>query len=177
MPEETPGQVLAFYGDPEDPDHQPFPAARVREWMDADDIDIAGAAYTLLSKPVFSERIQPKLEFDEYNEFFLSYFGRCIRLNPESPFADTRYGAARDFVNWFKIVSADKNLSRAALVRMKDWLAALYLEGDQEIQHCLITGALEHLTRVPGFARLFEDWKSHPVLHNALKEARLFNTT
>jgi hypothetical protein len=78
---------------------RPIARDRVLEWMHTDDIECMGAIYSLISDHF--DRIQPPLQFDEYHPFVLAYFQRCLLEDPQSEWAETRYGAGSNIIVWF----------------------------------------------------------------------------
>ena len=46
-----------------------------------------------------------------------------------------------------------------------------YIEGDETLRSCLVTATPEHLFEQKEIREFFSDWKQHPVLAVAHKEA------
>ena len=137
--------------------------------MRTDDIESMGAIYALITGH-FS-RIQPPLEFAIYYPFALRYFERCLVENPQSEWAETRYGAGTNIIGWFVWCWRDPRQRTSTVPELKRWLATLYLAGDSEVRTCLIHATLEHLFENPAVAGYFSDWKDHPILSIAYSKA------
>jgi hypothetical protein len=145
-------------------------ADRVREWMNSDDVEIVGAAYDLLTTPGIESHVNPPLSIEEVSRFFLEYYGRCIRENPDGEWSDSRYSAARDFGNLFKVWWHDATTPRWVLDDMRHWLRALYIEGGEEIRTCIRAASLGPLLEDRQIAPAFDDWKTDPVLAEAIRQ-------
>jgi hypothetical protein len=149
----------------------PIQREDVRRWMDAPDIEAQGALLDLLMNRSHYLRIDPPLSFEDYHIFVMRYYERCFREDPDGEWSDTRYTAGWGLVNWFKGLWFDSNVPRSALGELKDWLARLYREGDEDVRTCLVTATLEHLFEERDIARFFADWKDDDVLRTAFEEA------
>jgi len=142
---------------------------RMLEWMRADDIECMGATYSLITDHF--DRIQPALQFDEYHPFVLRYFQRCLWEDPQSEWAETRYGAGHNIIGWFAWSWRDPDHRTSTVAELKEWLASLYVAGDSEVRTCLVHATLEHLFENREVAEYFADWKERPVLSTAYAEA------
>ena len=142
---------------------------RMLEWMRADDIECMGATYSLITDHF--DRIQPALQFDEYQPFVLRYFQRCLWEDPQSEWAETRYGAGHNIIGWFAWSWRDPDHRTSTVAELKEWLASLYVAGDSEVRTCLVHATLEHLFENREVAEYFADWKERPVLSTAYAEA------
>ena len=147
----------------------PIARDRVLEWMRTDDIECMGAVYSLISDHF--DRIDPPLQFDEYHPFVLAYFQRCLSQNPQSEWADTRYGAGANIISWFVWSWRDPDQRMTTVPALKAWLADLYLAGDSDVRTCLVQATLEHLFENRDVADYFSDWKDRPGLATAYREA------
>ena len=74
--------------------------AKLERWINADDIHVLGATYALISDPNHVARITPPLQLSEVSAFLQRYFVRCLREDPKSDWADSRYTAGWDIVRW-----------------------------------------------------------------------------
>lgn len=148
---------------------RPIARQRVLEWMRVDDIECMGALHSLITDHY--DRIQPALQFDEYQPFVLTYFRRCVLEDPQSEWAETRYGAGHRFIGWFVWCWRDPTRRASTVPEFKEWLAALYLAGDADVRKALVQATLEHLFENPEVAKYFSDWRGHPVLSTGYDEA------
>jgi hypothetical protein len=164
-------EIVGSFGLPEAPKSDRISAARVKEWMKADDIEALGALYTYILDPQYSRRIEPPLSLEDYHLFVLQYYTRCFRENPDGEWSDSRYSAGWSLVNWFKGLWKDNSVPRSALADIKDRLSLLYKEGDEELRTCIINATLEHLFENAEIARYFADWRLDPLLSKAYGEA------
>lgn len=144
---------------------------RVLEWMKSDEIEVLGATSALLEDPTHRQRIELGIPFHDYQRFYLRFFERCIRENPDGEWSDSRYLAAHGLVAWFNGLWKDPQVPRAALNEIKLLLEKLYREGDEEIRCCIVTGALEHLLVNRQILKFFYNWKSDETLRSAYNEA------
>ena len=142
---------------------------RVLQWMRTYDIDCMGALHSLITDHY--DRIQPALQFDEYHPFVLTYLERCFLEDPQSEWAETRYGAGHTFNGWFVGWWRDPARRTSTVPELKEWLAALYVSGDADVRKALVAATLEHLFENPEVAEYFSDWREHAVLSTAYDEA------
>ena len=70
-----------------------IPAEQVFRWMRSENIEVLGAAFEILHDAQLYTRIVPPLGFDDYREFHLRYYARCLRENPQGDWCDGRYMA------------------------------------------------------------------------------------
>ena len=148
---------------------RPIARQRMLEWMRTDDIECMGALYSLIADHF--DRIQPALQFDEYLPFVLTYFERCLSEDPQSEWAETRYGAGHNIIGWFVWSWRDPGQRTSTVGELKEWLASLYVAGDSEVRTCIVQATLEHLFENREVAEYFSDWKERPVLSTAYAEA------
>jgi hypothetical protein len=141
----------------------------IREWMASDDIEILGFTHSLLSDRRF--RVQPPISLAEYIEFTKSYYGRCLRENPDGDWSASRYIAGGELVNIFASLWRDSSVPRPVLEELKAWLERLYREGDQTIRTCIVQATLEHLFEQEQIREFFSDWQNDEVLAVAHSEA------
>jgi hypothetical protein len=143
--------------------------ADIRRWSKSDDVEILGFTSALIHDARF--RINPPLTPDEYRAFVMHYYERCLKEDPNGKWADSRYSAGAALVNIFASLWRDSRVSRETLKELKDWFGRLYAEGDEPLRTCLVTATFEHLFEQKEIRDLFADWKTHPVLAKAHKEA------
>ena len=148
------------------------PLNQIRTWMKSGDIEILGYAYSMLDDARF--RITPALSLDEYIEFLEHYYGRCFRENPQGEWADSSYSAGWDLVHVFVRLWDDEEVPRSVLAGLKEWLAAVYRDGDERLQTCIKHATLEHLFERTPIKKYFSSWKDDPVLTEAFREASLW---
>lgn len=147
------------------------PRKTIRHWMTSQDADTLGAVYAFIMDHRFYSRIDPPLNFEDYRPFVLRYFEICLRYDPQSPWADSRYSAGHTMAGWFRGLWSNTDTPLEALHEIRSWLARMYQDGGPEIQECLVTACLEHLFESPEVAAFFSDWASDPVLQVAYHEA------
>jgi len=145
--------------------------ARVLQLMENGDIEVLGVVYAFVTDSRRNKIIEPPLEFDDYYRFITRYFERCFREDPKGKWADSRYSAGHDLVNWFASLWDDDKVPRTAISNLKAWLAKLYIDGDTDLRNCIVTATLEHLFEQQKIRRYFADWEGHPVLGVAFSEA------
>lgn len=149
-----------------------IPLADLRRWTQSEDIEILGFAMAMIDERRF--QIEPPLTPNEYMSFVVRYYGRCFKENPQGEWAATGYSAGHDLVNVFGSLWRDPRVSRTILRDLRDWLATLFVEGDESLRKCLVTATLEHLFEQKDIRQFFSDWKQHPVLTVAYEEASLW---
>ena len=146
-------------------------SARLKQLMANDDIEVLGVIYAFISDPQRSGVIKPPLSFHDSFQFMTRYYERCFREDPNSKWADSRFSAGHDLVNWFTKLWNDKHVPRSALADLRTWLAVLYREGDAALRNCIVTATLEHLLEQKKIRKYFADWESDPILTTAYSEA------
>jgi hypothetical protein len=144
-------------------------AAQVKRWMSSSDIDVLGAAYNFVMDDRYYKKIRPALTIQDYKSFLFLYYERCLRENPQSSWADSRYSAGWDLANWLN--SLWKDGYKEVLGEARDWLAALYKSADPEIRICIVNATLEHVLDNRAIARVFKGWEDDPVLRTAYCDA------
>lgn len=150
---------------------EPIEADQIRKWFNSTDIHLLGALYSLIVEPAGFERVHPPISFEDFYDFLLRYWGRCIVENPASDWADSNYTAAHDAANFMRLSNDETRLTFTHKKRFKEWLERLYLEGSDSVRTCIVTGFLEHLLEIPGWRELFDSWRENPRLSRALSEA------
>lgn len=152
---------------------QVIPLELVLRWMASLDVEVKGAVYALTSKEEHTRRIQPPLTLEIDASFVLSYFAQCIVEDPpiDSMFADSRFFACSNLVNWFKELWDDTEVPRSVMSDIKDWIAQQFVNGDTEIRRTLIQATLEHLFEDPAIRDFFSDWQSESSL-DAYRQAK-----
>jgi hypothetical protein len=142
----------------------------VRTLMKDDDLEVLGVVYAFVTEG--SRRIQPPLQFDELFHFITEYYTRCLKEDvSNTQWANTRYSAGHDLVNWFVILFNDKSIKESYVLNLRDWIAQLYREGDEELRTALVTATLEHLFEQKKIRKLFEEWKNDSILKPAYDQA------
>ena len=135
------------------------------------DINVLGAVYRFIMDSEKHRCVEPPLLYADYQRFLLSYYERCFREDPESVWADSRYTAGWDLVNWFSHIWHDTNIPCSGVVELKELLARLYREGDEKLRTCIVTATLEHLFEQKPIRRYFQDWRDDPSLGIAYQQA------
>src|SRR5260221_6426555 len=72
---------------------QPISLDQLRVWMTAPDVESRGAVHAMLAQEQVRSCITPPLPWDDYFKFVKDYLFRCLRENPGSDWASTRYEA------------------------------------------------------------------------------------
>jgi hypothetical protein len=143
--------------------------ADIRHWSKSDDVEILGFTSAMIHDARF--RINPPLMPDEYRAFVMHYYERCLKEDPKGKWADSRYSAGAALVNIFASLWRDSYVPREVVKELKDWFSRLYVEGDESVRACLVTSTLEHLFEQKDIRDFFADWRTHPVLGIAHREA------
>jgi hypothetical protein len=146
--------------------------ASVEEWMKADDLEVLATLYFYLTEEDYYLKVDPYLTEWDYFEFIKIYLSRCIKEDRESDMSHSRYSAGYGMMGWFKGYWEDEEVSRELLTEFKQWMAALYKEGDEPIRTAIVHAALEHLFETPEIQTFFSDWKDDPILRDAYLEAK-----
>ena len=149
---------------------------------------------TILLEAEYCKRIAPRLLLEDTFNFLISFFEQCIEKDPkdstfqlcieEDPtiikelkykeYLFSRYEAGWAVTNWFLCLWDDDQVPLSALQTLKDWIANVYLKGDEKIRTCIITAILEHLFEHNKVRSFFGDWKKDPNLKSAYLEAKEF---
>lgn len=148
-----------------------IPLDKVLTWMGSEDIEALCVLSHLIRNPEYFSRIQPAVSFEEYKDFFLHYYSRCLVENPQEGKADSRYDVGHDLMYWFTWMWSNPEIPREALAEIRDWLADLYRKGDESLRLAIVHATLEHLFENEEIARYFEPWKDDPILKRAHSEA------
>jgi hypothetical protein len=148
---------------------------RVENWMEAadNDPDVLGAIYVFLSKVRHSQRVKPPLSFDPVFNFVLRYYEFCLKFNPESEWANSRYSAGSDLVGWF-IWMWDEKREKKYFAAIKLTLEKLYITGDAEMQKCIVHAVIDHLFERKTVRAFFADWKCNPKLRAAYDDGMVW---
>ena len=101
----------------------------------------------------------------------MQYYERCLKEDPKSKWADSRYSAGATLVNVFASLWRDSSVPREVVKDLKTWPGRLYAAGDESLRTCIVTATLEHLFEQKDIREFFSDWKKEPVLAIAHKEA------
>ncbi|MGA9390244.1 MAG: hypothetical protein WBV69_07330 [Candidatus Sulfotelmatobacter sp.] len=147
--------------------------ARVREWIRSDDTDTLGATYGFLSNAGHVRRVSPPLEFDEVFDFMLRYYAFCLRTDPKSRWANSRYSAGWDLTGWF-VQMWDEKRDAKYFGLIKSMLGKLYVEGNVELRKCIDNAVIEHLFERPPIRKFFEDWARDPELRASYDHGKLW---
>ena len=154
-------------------EHGRIPESVVKSWMSSQDPDVLGATYVLLTSSIHAHRIDPPLTFDEIFEFLLRYYEWCLRTDPKSQWANSRYSAGWDLAGWF-ISLWDRHVDEKYIDRSKDLLERLYRTEGPELQRCIEHAILEHLFERKEIRKIFDAWRNDPGLKPAYDEAALW---
>jgi hypothetical protein len=143
----------------------------VLDLMKNDDIEVKGVVYNFCTNSDYYINIEPNLTEEDYYHFIKDYLRRCLIENPSGEWTETRYEAGWSFVNWFKSYWKNKSLERDYASELKEWLAEIYVSGDDDVRLCISTSILEHIFDKKGISKFFSDWRNDPVLKQAFEEA------
>lgn len=163
--------VQAFKGSDEVATRQ-ISREQVLNWMRAEDIEALGALSKFIREASYFAKISPPISFEEYKDFFLHYYRKCIIENPDNDWSDNRYVAGHDFMTWFLWMWDNEEIPRSALAQIRDWLGDLYKSGDDEIRLAIVNAILEHLFEKHAISEYFKIWQSDPILNVAYSEAQ-----
>jgi hypothetical protein len=150
----------------------PIGAEDVRQWLESNDIEVLGAAFRLLHNPEQYTRVSPPLTFNDYRNFHIKYFARCLREDPKGDWCESRYLAGHSLVRWFKGLWSDQDIPREALAELKALLGQLAKEPDEGLRNCILTAVLEHLFEDEDILAFFSEWKEDRGLRSIYDEAR-----
>ena len=150
----------------------PIPAEHVRKWMKDRDLEAQGAVAHLITYPPQCDRIEPTLDEDDYEAFLPRYYEVCLRRDPEGEWVDTRYGVAWQIVDWFNTVPDEDDVDDYPfLAFLRDWMAEVYKEGEDEVREALVQGVLSHILEDGRWRPFFAGWRDDPVLKEAIDAA------
>lgn len=152
----------------------PVPREKVERWMQSGDINVQGAVYNFILEEKCLSRVQPPLEFEDYNQYILNFYERCIIENPDTEWVLSRYIAGYEFVNYFKWAWNIPELNRKVLEGFKKWLGDLYKRGNEEVRICIITSIIEHLFENKNISKFFNNWKEDLILQTAYSEGMVW---
>ncbi|WKB56134.1 hypothetical protein [Eleftheria terrae] len=147
-----------------------IPLAKVHEWLNAEDIEVCGAAYAYFERLDCVERIEPRLTHDEFDVFVLRYLQRCIVEGGHHDWAHSRYEAAWALASWFTLTFS-KDARNDRLKELRLWLERTYLDR-ADLRSVIINGFLEHVVSHRGMAEFFKGWRCNTELAAALRRAK-----
>jgi hypothetical protein len=145
------------------------PLAMLRACMNSDDPEMLGIACVVLSQ--HAECIDGELLPVEVWPFYIRYFEKCIRENPDGEWSDSRYSAAHDLMRWYKNTRNRLDLPPHYLEDVRRMLRNVYENGDESVKLAVIDGALEHLFEDDSIIAEFDDWRTTPHLRAAYESA------
>ena len=142
--------------------------ARVRAWMNSDNLEVLGAANRLLFIKGHLARVTPPLAFDECFQFRKHYYERCLtELNFDDykgEWADVGFDLTHQIVYWFQELTVDPSVPRSYLDDLKTWLKRMILESAQG--KLLASAVIDHLLGWKKTAKFFADWPDDfPLSH------------
>jgi hypothetical protein len=134
-----------------------IPQATVRNWLEAKDMNVAGAAFTFLCEPESFRKIQPPLGIEEFFALFFAFVRKCILENPiDLEWVPSRYEAAYTLANFLRAEwSQATNTMKNQIIQS---LEQFYLESNEEVRLCLETGVFEHIFQDSGIRKFFARW-------------------
>lgn len=155
----------------------PIPWAEILAGMRADDTEVAGAVYDIVTTDEVRKKIDPPLTDYELRQFIVGYLERCILTDPKGEWTLTRYGAAWEAQRYMLELWDREGGICDSLISWKKWMEKLYRVGDEGIKRAIVDGIMEHLFEEKGLRDLFADWKPDPQLKTAYDEAKLWADT
>lgn len=149
----------------------PIPRANVERWMKSSSINEMGATYALLMEPGAVKRIEPSIPSASVVTFLRRYFERCLKEDPKSDWANSRYSAGWDLARLLLLQARTKTKSRQELAGWISWVANLYKGSDEPVRQAIETSILEHVLAEPFFVKHFGEWRNDPKLRSALERS------
>src|SRR5215831_10451737 len=134
---------------------------RLRAWMSNENPEVRHAVYGLLRG--HSVHVSPALDRDECFRFFQDHLSRALKAAGGSNSALTRHGAAWEIAGWMAGLFRQQSGDKEVLVRLRDWIESMYLNGSADDRETLVNGALEHLFEDSKIRKFFSGWKKDPV--------------
>ena len=135
-------------------------SARVRAWLNSDNLEVLGAANRLLFIKGHLARVTPPLSFDECFQCRKHYYERCLtELNfddYEGEWADVGFDLTHQIVYWFQELTVDKSVPRPYLYELETWLQRMITESAQG--NLLASAVIDHLLNWKKTAKFFADW-------------------
>lgn len=150
---------------------QPIPLDLVEEWMKSDDLEVLGAVCALVTDESSRYRISPSLATERLTDFLLCYYSLCFEEDPKGVWAMSRFEAARHIVGWFRGHPQGSAATNLFPMKLKNWLATSYRNGDESIRSAIVDGALEHILEEARWREFFIDWCTNPELKTAYDSA------
>ena len=154
-----------------------IPKAEILAGMRADDTELVGAVYDIVTSDELRKRIEPPLTDEELENFVTGYLERCIVTDPKSEWTLTRYGAAWEAQRYMLDIWDSEGGRREPFTKWKKWMEKVYRAGDEGIKRAVVDGILEHLFEEKGLREFFADWKADLQLKTAYDEAQLWADT
>ena len=142
-------------------------------WMKSEDADTLGATYAFLCNPDCVRRVSPLLSFDEVFVFMLHYYEFCLRTDPKSQWANSRYSAGWELTRWFVKLWHEKREVKY-FQAIKSLLERLYITGDRELKTCIEHAIVEHLFEIKAIRDFCRDWRDNVQLQTAYEEGMLW---
>ncbi len=150
----------------------PIPRTKIYQWMQCKDIDIMGITADFVTWASYIERIDEEIEQKDLEAFLFKYYERCLIEDPDSDWAETRYGVGWVINAWFRAVPQDVDPATSSFIaHLKDWLTEVYLKSGKDIRQAIVGGALEHILEQKRWWDFFQDWKDNPSLLPAYERA------
>jgi hypothetical protein len=146
-----------------------IPGPLVREWIQrASDVETDALLYQLTREGW--NRIEPRLEAAETCALIQRYLLGCIRDNPNSGSALSRYEAAGELEAWFDHLASQED-THEILRGIVGEITTLFLNGDDQVRAAVETGFLEHVLEQPRMRPLFSEWANDERLEEAWRHA------
>jgi hypothetical protein len=145
------------------------PLTMLRACMNSEDPEMLGIACTVLSE--HAECIEGELLPVEVWPFYIRYYEKCIREDPEGEWSDSRYSAAHDLMRWYKYIRNRADVPQHYLDDVRRMLRTVYESGDKTVKRAVIDGALEHLFEDDSIIVEFDEWRTTPHLMAAYESA------
>jgi hypothetical protein len=147
-----------------------IPAAKVNSWLaEPGSLEVLGAVVVHIIQN--SRRVDPPLSMDEICTTLQEYHKECLIQNlQDAEYAPNRFVAGLELVGWFRTIWKDAAVPREYLIRLKEMLRDLCVEG-MVPQDQMAGAVLEHLFEAPEIADFFSDWKTDSRLKGAFEPA------
>src|SRR5258708_6546237 len=107
----------------------------LRVCMNSEDPEMLGIACTVLSE--HAECIEGELLPVEVWPFYIRYYEKCIRENPDGEWSDSRYSAAHDLMSRYKHARNRSDVPRHYLEDVRRMLRTVYENGDESVKGLL----------------------------------------
>lgn len=141
----------------------------VKRWLKSADIDVAGATFTFLLEPEHFRKVKPDIRQDVFLNISFDFLEECMRRDPKSEWAPSRYEAAHTLNNLIR--KSWTEISPRLAEWIKGRLGQFYLSSDDSVRLSLETGTLEHLFEDREIRQYFSGWNNDQGLRGAFQRS------